>query len=135
MSGNWILRKLGEDFFYWAVKVDFYCFAFIGLMQFLWNVLVWIVFQFFDLDIFAVDFCFDVMVSGAGDAYAYWAGCAVMWQMDNANVVREVFIAKLRAKIEFLGFFQQFLFQLDIAECLIMFVFFCWQFIVIVSAC
>ena len=36
------------------------------------------------------------------------------WQTDNANVVREVFTAKLRAKTEFLGLFQQFLFQLDI---------------------
>lgn len=44
------------------------------------------------------------------------------WQTDNANVVREVFTAKLRAKTEFLGLFQQFLFQLDIAERLTMFV-------------
>ncbi len=57
------------------------------------------------------------------------------WQTDNANVVREVFTAKLRAEREFLGLFQQFLFQLDIAERLTMFVPFRRQFIVIVSAC
>ncbi|CST12086.1 Uncharacterised protein [Shigella sonnei] len=134
-SGNRILRKLGEDLFHRAVKVDLHRFAFTGLTQFLWNVLTWIVFQFFDPDTFAVDFRFNVTVSGAGDAHAYRAGCAVTWQTDNANVVREVFTAKLRAKTEFLGLFQQFLFQLDIAERLTMFVPFRRQFIVIVSAC
>ncbi len=54
---------------------------------------------------------------------------------DHADVVREVFTAKLRAKAEFLGLFQQFLFKQDISERLTMFVPFGRQFIVIVSAC
>lgn len=115
-GGYRVLRKLGKDLFHRAVKVDFHCFAFTCLTQFLWNVLAWVVFQFFDPDTFAVDFRFNVTVSGAGDSHAYRAGCAVTWQTDNADVVREVFTAKLRAKTEFLCLFQQFLFQLDIAE-------------------
>ncbi|STI78505.1 Uncharacterised protein [Escherichia coli] len=114
-SGYRVLRKLGEDLFHRAVKVNFQPLRLHRLAQFLWNVLAWVVFQFFDPDTFAVDFRFNVTVSGAGDAHADRAGCAVTWQTDNANVVREVFTAKLRAKTEFLGLFQQFLFQLDIA--------------------
>ncbi len=41
-----VLRKLGEDLFHRAVKVNFHRFAFTGLAQFLWNVLAWVVFQF-----------------------------------------------------------------------------------------
>ncbi len=134
-GGYRVLRKLGKDLFHRAVKVDFHCFAFTCLTQFFWNVLAWIVFQFFDPDTFAVNFRFDITVSRTGDAHTDRAGCAVTWQTDNADVVREVFTAKLRAKTEFLGLFQQFLFQLDIAERLTMFVPFRRQFIVIVSAC
>lgn len=59
----------------------------------------------FRSDTFAVDFRFNVTVSGAGDAHTYRAGCAVTWQTDHADIVREVFTAKLRTVAEFLCFF------------------------------
>ena len=43
-------------------------------------------------------------------------------QTNHANIVSKVFTTKLRAEAEFLSLFQQFLFQLHIAEGLTVFV-------------
>ena len=52
-------------------------------------------------------------------------------QADHADVVGEVFTAKLRAEAEVLGFPEQFLFQLNIAERPAVFVAFRWQRVVV----
>ena len=48
-------------------------------------------------------------------------------QADHADIVGEVFTAELRAEAEVLRFLEQFLFELNIAERLAVFVAFGWQ--------
>lgn len=55
-------------------------------------------------------------------------------QANYANIVGEIFPAELGAEAKFLRFFQQFLFQVEIAECLAVLVTFRRQRVVIVSA-
>ena len=52
-------------------------------------------------------------------------------QADHANVMREVFAAKLRAQAQILRFGQQFLLKLHVPERLTVFVTFRWQAIVV----
>ena len=52
-------------------------------------------------------------------------------QADHADVVGEVFTAKLRAEAEVLGFLEQLLFELNVAERLAVFVAFRWQRVVV----
>lgn len=55
-------------------------------------------------------------------------------QANYANIVGEIFPAELGAEAKFLRFFQQFLFQAEIAECLAVLVTFRRQRVVIVGA-
>lgn len=55
-------------------------------------------------------------------------------QANYANIVGEIFPAELGAEAKFMRFFQQFLFQVEIAECLAVLVTFRRQRVVIVGA-
>ena len=80
-----------------------------------------------------VDLRFDITVSRAGDAHTDRAGCTVTRQADHADVVSEVFTAKLRTQTKILRFDQQFFFQFHIAERLSVLIPFRWQFIIVFS--
>ena len=63
-----------------------------------------------------VDFRLDVAVGGARNAHSDGARGAVARQADDADVVGQIFAAELRSKPDFLGFLEQFFFQVDVAE-------------------
>ncbi len=132
-GGDRVLRQLGQDLAHWTVQVDAYRLALARFTQRFRDVLAWVVFQFFDPDTVAVDLGLDVAVRRAGDAHAHRTGRAVTRQTDHADVVGEVFAAKLRAEAEVLRFHQQLLLQLDVAERLTMFVTFGRQAIVVLG--
>ncbi len=98
--------KLRRDLIHRLVQVDADHVAFALLAQRFRNVLARVVLQLLNPDPVAVDFRFDVAVRGAGDPHADRAGGAVARQADHADVVGEVFTAKLRAEAEVLGFWS-----------------------------
>ena len=130
---NGILRQLCEDLFHRTVKVNAHRFAFSRFAQLFRDIFAWIMFQFFDPNPLTVDLCFDITVSRTRDAHTDRAGCAVTWQANHADVVSEVFTAKLRTQTKILRFDQQFFFQFHIAERLSVLIPFRWQFIIVFS--
>ncbi|MNE31929.1 hypothetical protein D3C80_1255200 [compost metagenome] len=81
-----------------------------------------VVLQLLDPDTVAVDFGFDIAVGGARHAHSYRARGTVTRQANHADIVGKIFAAKLRAQPKILRFDQQFLFELNIAERLTVFV-------------
>ena len=72
--------------------------------------------HFFEPNAVAVDFRLDVAVGRARNAHSDGTRSAVARQSDDADVVRQMFAAELCAKPDFMGFLQQFLLQVDVAE-------------------
>ena len=81
-----------------------------------------VMFQLLQPDAVFVDFGFDVSVGGAGKRHCDRAGAAVPRQANHANVVGEVFAAKLCADAELAAGFEQRRFQRRIAKRLAQFV-------------
>ena len=123
--------KLGKDLVHRLVQVDAHHIAFALLTQGFRNILTRVVLKLLNPDPVAVDFRFDVTVSGAGDTHADWAGGTVARQADHADIVSEVFTTKLRTQTQVLRFLEQFLFELNIAERLAVLVAFGWQRVVV----
>ncbi|MNS78425.1 hypothetical protein D3C72_1120410 [compost metagenome] len=119
---NRILGQLRQDLAHRTVKVNVNRFAFTGFAQLFRDVFPWVAFQFFDPDTVAVDLRFDVAIRRTGDAHSDRARRTVARQTNDADVVGEIFAAELRAEAQVLRFDQQFLFKLNVAERLTVFV-------------
>jgi hypothetical protein len=115
-GGDRVGGQLRQDLAHRLIEINADHFAFTLLTQRFRDVLARVALQFFNPDTVAVDFGFDIAVSGAGDAHADRAGGAVARQANHADIVGEVFAAELRAEAEILRFQQQLLLQLNIAE-------------------
>ena len=70
----------------------------------------------FEPNAVTVDLSLDVAVGRAADAHADGAAGTVTRQTDNADVVSHVFAAELCAEPDVVGFLQQLLLQVDVAE-------------------
>ena len=114
--GDGVLRQVGENFLHRAVQVDGDAAGFTRLAEFFGDQAGGIVVELFNPDAFFVDLALDVAVGGAGDAHADRAGGAVARQADDADVVGHVLAAELGAEADLPGFFEELLFELDVAE-------------------
>ena len=113
-----VLRQQRQNIAHRLVEVDLDRLALAGLTKMLGNIFARIALQFLNPDPLAIDLGFDIAIRRAGDAHAHRAGGAVARQADDANIVGEVFTAKLRTEAKVLRFQQQLVFELNIAESL-----------------
>ncbi|MNI51232.1 hypothetical protein D3C73_1059440 [compost metagenome] len=88
-------------------------------------------FKFLQPDTVLINFGFNIAVCRAGEGHGDRAGATVAWQANDANVVREVFTAKLCANTKLAAGIEQRRLQCGIAERLTQFVAAGWQVIVI----
>ena len=99
------------------VQVDLDAFAaFSGLAQRFGNQFRGVGVHLLQPDAVAVDLSLDVAVGRARHAHADGAGGTVTGQTDDANVVGKMLAAELCTKSNLVGFEQEFLLEVDVAE-------------------
>ena len=128
-----VLRQQRQNIAHRLVEVDLDRLTLAGLTKMLGNIFARIALQFLNPDPLTVDLGFDIAIRRAGDPHAHRARGAVARQADDADIVGEVFAAELRAETKVLRLHQQFLFQLNIAEGLTVFVAFGRQAVVVLG--
>ena len=127
-----IFRQFGTHSIDALVEVDFDALrAFARLAVFLRDEFRRIGVHLFNPDTIFVNLRLDVAVGRATNAHADGAACTVARQTYDADVVCQIFTAKLCAEADFVCLLEQFFFEVDVAEGASRFVARCWQAVVV----
>ena len=122
-GGYGVLLEFLKHFWHGAIEVDTYDFAFASLAQFFGDEGSGIIVHLFNPEAVLVDFAENIAVCRATYAQTYGTTSAVAGQADHADVVAEVFTAKLCAESDVVSLAQKFLFEFKVAgittECVI----------------
>ena len=132
-GGYGVLFKFLKHFCHGAVEVDAYHFAFASLTEFFGDERSGIIVHLLNPKAVLVDLAENIAVGRTAYAQSHGTASAVARQADNADVVAEVFTAKLCAETNVVGFAQEFLFEFQVAEGAARLIARCGQVVVIVG--